>query len=97
MSSNWEKRPKVWDIGDCKHRLSTPYERAYRCLSSQGVVYQGFADIGSSETEKVWQISQNKYDSTGMLVAVLWAIDDLGRPSGEYCFAWSDVENLQFG
>lgn len=95
--SFWEKRPNVWGYGDRKHRLSTPYERAYRSQVKGTVTYHGFADIGSAENQRVWQISATTYDADGNLVSVKWAINSKGVPSGNYEFSWAALETYTFG
>lgn len=93
----WEKRPAVWGIGDRKHKLSTPYERAYRSTVKGTVTYHGFADVGSAEDHGVWQISETTYDADGNLVSVKWAVNAQGQPSSNYEFAWASLETYKFG
>ena len=37
------------------------------------VIYQGWAAIGSSETEAVWLISKLNYDEDGFFIGRVWA------------------------
>jgi len=52
------------------------------------VVYLGFAKVGASTSDAVWQIAYFTWDANNALLTKTWPQNSEGNPSTEYEFAW---------
>jgi hypothetical protein len=55
----------IFDVPVCEERVEND--------SGYKVIYQGWAVVGSSESEAVWLISKLNYDSNGIFTERVWA------------------------
>ncbi len=55
----------IFNVPVCEERVEN--DANYR------VIYQGWAIVGSSETEEVWLISKLNYDENGIFEGRVWA------------------------
>lgn len=71
-------------------------EKAFRGVydGSNNLIYAGFAIIGSSVAEAVWQIKKLGYDGTN-LISVTWPQIN-GKASREYSFIWNDYASYTY-
>ena len=54
------------------------------------LVYKGYAQPGSAETDPVWQIATLLYDGNNNVTEILWPELPSGVASNYYAFIWAD-------
>lgn len=61
------------------------------------LTYAGFARVGASTAEPVWQIRFMQYDVAGNLISVTWPQDTTtGEPSADFNYIWNNRAALTY-
>ena len=61
------------------------------------LTYAGFARVGASTAEPVWQIRFLQYDGSGNLTSITWPQDTVtGVPSSDFNYIWDNRAALTY-
>ena len=60
------------------------------------IIYKGFARVGASTSEPVWQISYITYDGSNNILSITWPQDVNGNACNDYQFIWDDYAGYTY-
>lgn len=98
MTRSGQNRPLKYGMKDRREFIVQDSEVELRAENdgNGNPIYLGRAKAGVAESEASWQIRFIQYDGNQGVTSITWPENDLGNPSTEYEFSWTDRATYTF-
>jgi hypothetical protein len=92
MTRSGQNRPLKYGEKDRREFIVMDSEVEVRAQNdgNGNPIYFGRAKAGVADSDEMWQIRFITYDGNQGITSIEWPENDLGNPSTEYEFSWTD-------